>query len=123
MDAWFRLFKKTRFFNERTDGFVPMATVLNEPTFNHRKCIQIVIGTLKCLFGLHARGLTQENMVFEDVFVKKRSVSIFQLFHIQHIFLFIFIDWYRAYGVLQFVFCFFFGNVCQNLCKIMYVCP
>ena len=92
MDAWFRLFKKTRFFNERTDGFVPMATDLNEPTFNHRKCIQIVIGTLKCLFGLHARGLTQENMVFEDVFVKKRSVSIFQLFHIQHFFFFSFLQ-------------------------------
>ena len=69
-----------------------MATDLNEPTFNHRKCIQIVIGTLKCLFGLHARGLTQENMVFEDVFVKKRSVSIFQLFHIQHFFFFSFLQ-------------------------------
>ena len=81
MDAWFRLFKKTRFFNERTDGFVQIATVLNEPTFNLRKCRQIMIGILKCLFDLHARGLTQENMVLEDVFVKNRSVSIFQLFY------------------------------------------
>ena len=32
-------------------------------------------GVLKCLFGLHARGLTQEKLVLEDVYVKKRAVS------------------------------------------------
>ena len=79
VETWFRILKKTRFFNERTDGFVPIATVLNEPSFNDRKCIKIMSGVLRCLFGLHARGLTQEKLVLEDVFVNKRSVSIFSV--------------------------------------------
>ena len=58
---------------------MPVSTVLNDEKFNLRQCLDIITGILRCLFGLHARGLTQKELVLDDIYVKKTSVSIFSI--------------------------------------------
>ena len=57
---------------------MPVATVLDDEKFDLRQCMDIIKGILKCLFGLHARGLTQKGLALDDIYVKKTPVSIFQ---------------------------------------------
>ena len=76
-DAMFKLWKSQRFFNEVSEGYLPISTVLNDETFDRRQCMDIIRGILRCQFGLHARGLTQNELVLDDIYVKKTSVSIF----------------------------------------------
>ena len=73
--AWFTIWKRSRFFNVRTEGFVSIAIFLEKEPVNLRKCVQIVLGILKSLNGLHARGISQRYLALDDVFVKNRSVS------------------------------------------------
>ena len=53
-----------------------MYIILDDEHFDIRQCLQIAKGLLKCVFGLHARGLVQSNLVLDDVLVRKTSVSI-----------------------------------------------
>ena len=80
--AWFTIWKKSRIFNVRTEGFVSIAIFLEEEQVDLRKCMQIVMGILKCLNGLHVRGISQHNLAFDDVFVKRRSVSFLRHGHL-----------------------------------------
>ena len=80
--AWFTIWKRSRFFNVRTEGFVSMVLFLDEERVNLHKCIQIAMGILKSLNGLHARGISQRNLALDDVFVKNRSVSFLCHMHL-----------------------------------------
>ena len=73
--AWFTIWNKSRFFNVRTEGFVSIAIFFEGERLNLRKCMQIVMGILKCLYGLHARSLTQHNLAYEDFYIQNKSVS------------------------------------------------
>ena len=72
----FDLWNKHRIFNERTDGYVPICSILNEDEFTLQRRLQALKGILKCLFGLHARGLTQEQLLLEDIYIKRTHVRI-----------------------------------------------
>ena len=72
----FKLWQTRKFFNEDSKGYVPVSTVLNDEKFDLRQCLDIIRGILKCLFGLHARGLTQKELVLDYIYIKKTSVSM-----------------------------------------------
>ena len=76
----FDLWKKHRIFNERTNGYVPICTILNEDEFTLQQRLQALKGILKCLFGLHARGLTQKQLLLEDIYIKRTHVRILSVF-------------------------------------------
>ena len=70
----FRFWQRKNYFHERPEGYIPVNRVLNR-TFDLRRCMTVARGLLKCLIDLHTRGLRQNVLYFEDVYVKDWNVS------------------------------------------------
>ena len=71
----FRIWKKRNYFNKRPEGYVPVSVILDQ-SFNLRRCMYTLKGVLKCLYSLHTRGLIQQDLNINDIFVKDSFVSI-----------------------------------------------
>ena len=70
----FRFWQRKNYFHERPEGYIPVNLVLDR-TFDLRRCMTVARGLLKCLIDLHTRGLRQNVLYFEDVYVKDCNVS------------------------------------------------
>ena len=84
-DDMFRLWQRQNYFNKPPDGYIPVSRILQDGHFELRQCMQVVKGTLKCLHGLHVRGLVQKDLDIEDVYVKKASHSVSMCKSMHHI--------------------------------------
>ena len=79
-ESFHALWKKRRIFNERTEGYVPISTLLCDADFDLRQLLQVPYGILRCLFGLHVRGVTQRNLKLSDIYVERARVIISYVF-------------------------------------------